>query len=562
MKNKMRRLGTLLIVFIMFPALMQAKNPKWLKNAKKAVVEVIAYNDEGKEISRSNGFFINDDGTGLTGLDVLQDANSAVTVDAAGIKRPIVILLGADNTYDVVRFRVEPDKKLKALTLSPQVKAAETDKVYLLPYKKNLKELSVSGVERISDTHSYYTVDAPWDSTMLDSPLLNDAGIVIGMVQKGKTGDPQTYAIDAGYVNDIEITALNRDDNVYRDLKIKVSLPQDEDQALAYIMMKRGVRSMAECRPLHEQFLEQFPDSPDGMFAMGTFLIQETDSTEYDAGLEFIEKAFAAAQDKERFHCDYANIILNHLLQGLKAPAAWTYEKALSEIDAALKIDGKPVYHEIRGNILYAMERYPEAYNSYVKVNASDIASSDTYLRAYYISLHMEDSINLSIALLDSVIIKFGTPMPQRASQVLMERAILKEEAGRNREAVVDYYTYESLLGTYSMSAEFYYRRAQVEIKARMFEQALNDMEKARSLAPDDSSLVLEHASLMLRVGDTDGALPLLEELVISYPDVGDVQRLLGVCYMRRDEMEKARRHLTLAKELGDEPAATLLEQF
>jgi Flp pilus assembly protein TadD len=95
-----------------------------------------------------------------------------------------------------------------------------------------------------------------------------------------------------------------------------------------------------------------------------------------------------------------------------------------------------------------------------------------------------------------------------------------------------------------------------------MFEQALNDMEKARSLAPDDSSLVLEHASLMLRVGDTDGALPLLEELVISYPDVGDVQRLLGVCYMRRDEMEKARRHLTLAKELGDEPAATLLEQF
>ena len=136
MKNKMRRLGTLLIVFIMFPALMQAKNPKWLKNAKKAVVEVIAYNDEGKEISRSNGFFINDDGTGLTGLDVLQDANSAVTVDAAGIKRPIVILLGADNTYDVVRFRVEPDKKLKALTLSPQVKAAETDKVHLLPYKK------------------------------------------------------------------------------------------------------------------------------------------------------------------------------------------------------------------------------------------------------------------------------------------------------------------------------------------------------------------------------------------------------------------------------------------
>ena len=94
-----------------------------------------------------------------------------------------------------------------------------------------------------------------------------------------------------------------------------------------------------------------------------------------------------------------------------------------------------------------------------------------------------------------------------------------------------------------------------------MFEQALADINQARLLAPQDSSLMLEHASLLLRIGNFEAALPILKDLEVNYPDQPDIQRLIGVCYMRRKDDANARKYLTRAKELGDEIAAQLLEE-
>ena len=558
-----KRYMILIVVLIMslLPASVHAKTPKWFKSARKATFEIVAYDDNGRETARSHGVFTDGNGTGITGHSVLSGAVKAVTIDGQGITRPVEIILGADDIYDVIRFRVRPDKKFSSLATSDP-EPANDDNVYILPYGSTPIQASIKEIKTISGGHSYYTLNIPWDNNLLECPVVDSQGRVAGIVQRGSDGDTITYALESSYVTDIVIAALDRETQTYQDLKIKTALPTEEDQALAYIMMLRGVKSMVECRQLHEQFLEQFPGSPDGLFAMGTFLILEVDSTQYAEGLSMIDKAIAATDEKDRFHCDYANIILNTLSRNLQHPSEWTYDKALNEIDAAIDINPEPVYHQVRGNILYSMERYREAYDSFVKVNNSDIASADTYLTSYYVSRNMADSQKLGISLLDSVIIKLGTPIPPRAAQVLLERAILKEEAGLNREAVIDYNQYEELAGSYNLNSTFYLNRHKVEIKARMFEQALMDIEKARSLSPGDSSLVLEHASLLLRVGQNDEALPLLEELSRAYPDVQDVQRLMGVCYMRREDKIKARRHLTIAKELGDELAAQLLEQL
>ncbi|MBO7415982.1 MAG: tetratricopeptide repeat protein [Bacteroidaceae bacterium] len=562
MRTELHRTLIAVLISALMPAFANAKAPKWFKSARKAMFEIVAYDDDGRETARSHGFFTDSDGTGITGLSVLSGAAKAVTIDGQGITRPVEIILGADDTYDVVRFRVRTDKKFTALTPAAHG-AAKDDKVYILPSGSDPMETSVKEIKAIAGDHRYYTLQTPWDIALLECPVMDSEGRVTGIVQRGSEGDTLLYALESAYVTDIAIAALDRETEAYQSLRIKTALPAEEDQALAYIMMSRGVKSMIECRQLHEQFLEQFPGSPDGMFAMGTFLILEVDSTQYADGLAMIDKAIAAAADeKDRFHCDYANIILNALSRNIQHPSEWTYDKALHEIDAAIAIKPEPVYHQVRGNILYSMERYQEAYDSFVKVNNSDMASADTYLTSYYVSRNMAGSPELGIALLDSVLMKLGTPIPPRAAQVLLERALLKEEAGLNRDAVMDYNSYEQLAGSYNMNSTFYLNRHKVEIKARMYEQALQDIEKARSLSPRDSSLVLEHASLLLRIGQNDDALPLLEELSRAYPDVQDVQRLLGVCYMRREDKVKARRHLTIAKELGDELAAQLLEQL
>lgn len=562
MRTELHRTLIAVLISALIPVFVNAKTPKWFKSARKAMFEIVAYDDDGRETARSHGFFTDSNGTGITGLSVLSGAAKAVTIDGQGITRPVEIILGADDTYDVVRFRVRTDKKFTALATSANG-AAKDDKVYILPSGSDPLETVIKEVKTISGGHSYYTLRTPWDIALLECPVIDSEGHVAGIIQRGSNGDTLLYALESAYVTDIVIAALDRETEAYQNLKIKIALPAEEEQALAYIMMLRGVKPMIECRQLHEQFLEQFPGSPDGMFAMGTFLILEVDSTQYSEGLAMIDKAIAKSiGEKDRFHCDYANIILNTLSRNIQHPSEWTYDKALDEIDAAIAIKPEPVYHQVRGNILYSMERYQEAYDSFVKVNNSDMGSADTYLTSYYVSRNMADSLELGIALLDSVIMKLGTPIPPRAAQVLLERAILKEEAGLNRDAVMDYNSYEQLAGSYNMNSTFYLNRHKVEIKARMYEQALQDIEKARSLSPRDSSLVLEHASLLLRVGQNDDALPLLEELSRAYPDVQDVQRLLGVCYMRREDKVKARRHLTIAKELGDALAAQLLEQL
>ena len=135
----------------------------------------------------------------------------------------------------------------------------------------------------------------------------------------------------------------------------------------------------------------------------------------------------------------------------------------------------------------------------------------------------------------------------QRAAQYIQERALLNEKAGNYRNAVVDLYRYEELLGSIYMSANFYYIREQLEIKAKMYELALKDIEHAITLEPNDIGYKLEQASLLVRVGEIEKALPLLQQLAEEEPNISDIHRLLGICYMRTNKTAAARKSLEKA---------------
>lgn len=556
----------IIMAAILLPLAAQAKEPKWVKQVKNSVFEVIAYDGNGQEKGRSHGFFIGTDGTGITDLSILSGASSAVTVDAAGITRPINKVVGADDIYDVVRFTVTPDKKLCAMPLAP-VQTLEGGEVRLLPFAPDGKPqtvgMTVKSCQKIAGDRFYYVLENPWQESFTGCPVIDEDGTAIGIVQQGNESDQTTYVLDAQFVGDIEIAATSLDGRAYKNILISKALPKDPDQALAYILMKQSTYLSGEYGRLLEDFLDQFPDNPDGLFNMGSFLILETDSTNFDRGLELIGQSIAKADadDRDRFHCDYANLIYNTIVQGQNKYEGWTLDKALDEIRQAMKLKDVPAYRQLEGNILYAMKRYQDAYDSFVKLNATSMASPDTYLFCYSINKQMGGSDELGLALLDSAIMKYGSPMPRQAGQLLLERAIHKEEMGLNRDALKDYNSYENLLGSYSMSARFYLLREQVEIKAKLYEPALADIERAIEIEPADSSYVLEKASLLLRVGELDRAMPILQELVKTYPDSGEVHRLAGVCYMRKEDNDKACYHLTTAKSLGDTVADQLIPQ-
>ena len=137
---------------------------------------------------------------------------------------------------------------------------------------------------------------------------------------------------------------------------------------------------------------------------------------------------------------------------------------------------------------------------------------------------------------------------------------MLKARHGMNRSAVADLNLYEAAVGA-SATDQFFYVREQIETSTRMYQQALDDIDKAIEINPSPVYL-LEKATLNIRVNRMDEALPILEELIASYPEDPDCNRMLGYCLAVKGDAARARAYLEKAISLGDENAANLLKHY
>lgn len=545
------------------PMPIQAKTPKWFKGTGNSVVEVTTFRD-GVENGHSLGFFIDQDGSCVSDYTVFVGADSAITKSRDGIVRPVRLISGASNMYETVLFTVKPDKKLKPI-VTTLVKAQEKGTVFIVPFQGNGKSLPVQSeikeVSVIDGGSCYYKLDTPYNPEFIGCPAVDEDGNCIGIIQAGKENDRYTYVLDVNYTKGISPNATDLLDRCYTDIKIRHRLPSDEDQALAYIFIHNGI-STEEYRNLLIQFMEEFPDSPDGVFNYGAFLISEHDGENSSTqGEDYIRKAIEMSDDKARFYCDYASLLVENLkISGSSDDETKAVmEKALAEVDKAIGIKNDPAYIRLKSNILYSMKRYHDAYDCAEAINRTDAASAETYLFAYEISRKL-DNLELSIELLDSVISKSPVPISQKVVALYLERGNLKDDAGMYRDAVKDYIAFEqATVGT--LPARFYLAKEQIEVKARMYEPALADISKAIELDPDNNDYILEKASLHLRVGQAEQALEIMEKLVVIMPDDPDVQRLTGISYLRCNDKENACEHLSQARILGDELVESIIEQ-
>ena len=98
-----------------------AKPPKWLKNARKAQVTVIAFDKEGNP-KESQGAFIDEEGTVLTEYDILKGAVKATVIDFNGIEHPVHRIKGAiqllilpASSFLEVQIKVLPSTRATSL---------------------------------------------------------------------------------------------------------------------------------------------------------------------------------------------------------------------------------------------------------------------------------------------------------------------------------------------------------------------------------------------------------------------------------------------------------------
>ena len=164
-----------LLLFFLIQGSM-AQTPKWVEKAKRAVFSVVTYDKNDKMLNTGNGFFVSEDGLALSDYTLFKGAERAVVITSEGKQMPVSLILGANDMYDVIKFRVAiTEKKVPALIVAKTAPAVGAD-AWMLPYSTQKSIACVTGkvkeVSKVAGEYHYYTLGLWMKDKMVRFPVL------------------------------------------------------------------------------------------------------------------------------------------------------------------------------------------------------------------------------------------------------------------------------------------------------------------------------------------------------------------------------------------------------
>ena len=547
-----------------------AQTPKWVEKAKRAVFSVVTYDKNDKMLNTGNGFFVSEDGLALSDYSLFKGAERAVVITAEGKQMPVSTILGANDMYDVIKFRVAiTEKKVPALVVAKTTPAVGTD-AWMLPYSTQKSIACVSGkvkeVSKVAGEYHYYTLGMQMKDKMVSCPVMNVEGQVFGIAQKSSGLDTVTtcYAAGAAFAMAQKISALSLGDAALKSIGIQKGLPDTEDQALVYLFMASSSLSSEDYGKLLDDFIRQFPANTDGYLRRANYYVAKAKVNQswFDKAVVDLNQALKVAQKKDDVYYNIGKLMYAYQLsKPEKTYKDWTYDTALKNVRQAFAIDPLPIYVQLEGDILFAQQDYAGALAAYEKVNASNMASAGTFFSAAKTKELLKAEPKEILVLMDSCISRCPQPITADFAPYLLERAQINMNAGQPRKAMLDYDAYFKAVNG-QVNDVFYYYREQAALKARQYQRALDDIAKAVELNPADLTYQAENAVVNLRVGRYEKAIEILNGILKNDPKYGEAYRLLGLCQVQLKKTDEACANFKKAKELGDPNVDELIKKY
>ena len=555
----MKRIIT--ILFAACACLVASAQPnKWVKKASKAVFTLKTFNANDELIGSSNGFFITPDGIAVSSYTPFRGASKAVIIDATGKEYPVKSIIGANDTYDIAKFRVDANK---CQTLRTSTTAGENTQLWLLPYNaKNAYSCNaakVKSVQKVANDYDYYTLEGTAGENTVGCPFLNANGEVVGIMQPSSSDDKTTqYAVGATFATELKMTGLSLNDPSLKATSIKKELPDELDQAILTLYLASSIGDANSFVALVDDFIEKFPQAPDGYSYKAQIMAAQDNYPEAD---RYMKLAIDNSTDKAEARYNYAKMMYQNLLYFYdSASHAWSYEQALEQSEQAVALNPQLAYVTQKAQLLFACKRYDESYTTFQDAIARGGHNAECFYGAARCKEQQGDTLTY-IALLDSAVATFSQPYLKEAAPYILARSQALAENGQYRLAVNDLNEYENLMIS-DIKGEFYYMRSQVEVKARLFQQALNDLDKAIDKSPDILLYRSEKASLQIRVRLFDDAIATASECVRLFPDASDGYLFLGLAQCLKGDKALGVVNLLKAKDLGDAQADALIEKY
>lgn len=554
----MRRI--LLILFtISISILTSQAQPGWTKNATKSVFTLKTFAADGSLIASSNGFYTGSNGEAVSSFTPFKGAARAIIIDAQGKEWQVTGILGVNDMYDVVKFRVN-NRKSQPLAIS-QTAAPVGSTAWLLPYRdvKNVKNGPLRKAETFMGDYAYYTVAMTIGEHQVSCPLLNDAGEVLGMMQQPASAkDTLSYAVSARFADSLKVSAITFSDASLQLTQIRKEFPADIKDANAALYLAGSKVDSAGYASLISDFIQQFPGAPDGYVYRAE---QEMAGGDFAAAEKDMEQALKLSDQKDETHFAYARMIYNkEIYQSAQPYANWNLDKALQEIRLANEQNPQPTYRQLEANILFAQKEYDAAYTIFEELTKTNLRNAETFFAAARCKEMLNDTTAM-LALMDSTLATFSKPYLKEAAPYLWARAEARRNAGKYRDAITDMNEYETLM-TATVNDNFYYVRHQTEIQGRLYQQALNDINRAIQINPKEILYYAEKASLEIRVGMYDGAIETAQECINLDANNSDGYLFLGLAQCLKGQKAEGIQNLQKAKDLGDAQADALIEKY
>lgn len=545
---------------------------KFASKVQKAILSVNTYDKNGNQLNTGTGFYIGANGEAMADYRIFKGAHKANVIDASGKQLEVDCILGADDTYSLVRFRV--NTKGNAMLTPVTSVQSKGSNLYAVGYAKSAAPSDFSAIgdtAMIEGKYVYYALGKTLDSKLLGAPVFNEAGNLVGILHAPIAG--KSFVMDIRYREKLKMEAIgSRSASVaLGNIFIPKGLPDSAEEALVYIYFKSNSASNTEYLDMLNRFIAAHPENAEGYNRRSVAYVDLTRFDEADADLK---KYLSLVADKAIGNSVVATNIYNKLhLQPTPAYDKWSYDLALEHVNKAIDLNQQSStgaeekkindikYKVLKAQILSDKGNYDEAIALYEEMNQGE---SKTPSFLYAISMAREgrgDSIAACIEPLDSAIVEFGEPLPREASTFIMRRGQLYANSGKYREAVADYNQYCYLMNN-QVNDRFYYERSQIEVNARMYQQAIEDINKAIDLAPRAPLYYIEKAAITIRVNMLDECIAACQKAISLNPSIIDSYRILGYAQLQKGDKANARINLQKAIDMGDENAKKIMETY
>lgn len=531
---------------------------KQVKKAAASIFSLTTFKTDGTLLASTNGVFINDNGEAISAFYPFVGADSAVVIDTNGNALPVDVIIGANELYDVCKFKVNGKTTPIKIASTP---SNDGEKVWMLGYSiknQEAKQLPIQKTELFMDKYTYYIFSSETPENMEGCPFVNAKGELIGILQHANHSEG-THAVDAHFMKDMQINnGLSLADPVLRQTTIRTQLPAKEEDALVTLMMASEQNKKNYLKYIQD-FKHLFPHAVDGYAAQAR---QYANKKEFAKAATEMETAIQNVHKKDAAHAEYAKIIFHQqLFQPDSTYLAWSLDKALAETQKAYEINPLLAYQHQQAQIIYSKGNYQKAYDMFIALTKTNLRSGELFYEAAQAKAQLKANQAEILSLLDSAVAACPQPLTPIAAPFVLARGAAYDQAGDYKKAIMDYNRYDTLmLGR--ANHEFYYTRFNCNVKLRRYQQALNDIAHAAVLNRQEPTYLAEMASLQLKVNYIDDALKTAELCIGIAPNYPDIYLIKGLALIQKKQKKLGIEAFEKAKQLGDKRAQDYIDKY